>query len=206
MSNKLQTLDSIQTLGGDRKEGSQDSVKKEYEEGLRFLEQLEYGQAAVALHNALVGYEQRQDETGIANASNQLGHVCLSRNDYEGALKHYQRALVIVEKANDRMSSLAVLNKIVTAQKGLKKYDKAIAVCLDMLDLYQDNRDPQGTVGTLEVMAEIYLEDGQKAKAADAYKTIGSIHKNFRHDTMAAQYLEKATQLGTVTANGSSSS
>ena len=206
MSNKLQTLDSIQTLGGDRKEGSQDSVKKEYEEGLRFLEQFEYGQAAVALHNALVGYEQRQDETGIANASNQLGHVCLFRNDYEGALKHYQRALVIVEKANDRMSSLAVLNKIITAQKGLKKYDKAIAVCLDMLDLYQDNRDPQGTVGTLEVMAEIYLEDGQKAKAADAYKTIGSIHKNFRHDTMAAQYLEKATQLGTVTANGSSSS
>lgn len=205
MSNKLQTLDSIQTLGGDRQEGAQESVKKEYEEGLRFLEQLEYGQAAVALHNALLGYEQRQDETGIANASNQLGNVCLFRNEYEAALKHYQRALVIVEKANDRMSSLAVLNKIVTAQKGLKEYDKAIAVCLDMLELYQDNRDPQGTVVTLEVMAEIYLADGQRAKAADAYKTISSIHKNFRHDTMAAEYLEKAAQLGTVAANGFSS-
>ncbi len=205
MSNKLQTLDSIQTLGGERKQGPQDSVKKEYEEGLMFLEQLEFGQAAVALHNALVGYEQRQDETGIANASNQLGHVCLFRNEYEGALKHYQRALAVVEKANDRMSILAVLNKIVTAQKGLKKYDQAIAVCLDMLELYQDNRDPQGTVVTLEAMAEIYLEDGQRAKAADAYKTIGSIHKNFRHDTMAAEYLEKAAQLRTVAAKGSSS-
>jgi tetratricopeptide (TPR) repeat protein len=205
MSNKLQTLDSIQTLGSDRKKGSQDSVKNEYEEGLKFLEQLEYGQAAVAFHNALVGYEQRQDETGIANASNQLGHVCLFRNDYEGALKHYQRARIIVEKANDRMSTLAVLLRVVAAQKGLKKYDKAIAACLDMLDLYQDNRDPQGTVDTLEAMAEIYLEEGQKAKAADAYKTIGSIHKNFRHDTMAAQYLEKAAQLGTAPTNGSSS-
>jgi tetratricopeptide (TPR) repeat protein len=205
VNNKLQTLDSITTLGGDCKEGPRDSVKKEYEDGLKFLEQLEYGQAAVALHNALVGFEQRQDETGIANASNQLGHVCFFRNDYGGALKHYQRALVVVEKANDRMSTLAVLNKIVAAQKGLKKYDKAIAACLDMLDLYQDNRDPQGTVVTLEAMAEIYLEDGQKAKAADAYKTIGSIHKNFRHDTMAAQYLEKAAQLRTAAANGSSS-
>ena len=202
MSNKLQTLDSISTLGGDCKEGPRDSVKKEYEDGLRYLEQLEYGQAAVALHNVLVEFEQRQDETGIANASNQLGHVCLFRNDYEGALKHYQKALTIVEKANDRMSSLAVLNKIVTAHKGLKKYAKAIAVCLDMLDLYQDNRDPQGTVVTLEAMAEIYLEGGQKGKAADAYKTIASIHKNFRHDTMAAQYLEKAAQLGNIAASG----
>jgi tetratricopeptide (TPR) repeat protein len=201
MSNKLQALDSIQTLGTDKKEGPLDSVKKEYAEGLKFLEKQEYGQAAVALHNALLGFEQRQDETGIANASNQLGHVCLFRNEYEAALKHYQRALIIVEKANDRMSTLAVLHKIVTAQKGLKKYDKAIAVCLHMLDLYQDNRDPQGTVVTLETMAEIYLADGQNEKAADAYRTIGSIHKNFRHDTMAAQYLEKAAQLGTVVAN-----
>jgi len=205
MSNKLQTLDSIQPLENDRKEEAQDFVKKEYQEGLRFLEQQEYGQAAVALHNALIGFEQRLDETGIANASNQLGHVCLFRNEYEGALRHYQRVLIIVEKANDRMSTLAVLNKIVTAQKGLKKHDKAIEACLNMLDLYQDNRDPQGTVVTLETMAEIYLEDGQKGKAADAYKTISSIHKNFKHDTIAAHYLEKAAQLRTVVPNGSCS-
>lgn len=203
MSNKLQPLDSIKTQGVDRNKESQDSVKKEYEEGLKFLEQQEYGQAAVALHNALVGFEQRQDETGIANASNQLGHVCFFRNDYEAALKHYQRALVIVEKANDRMSALAVLNKIVAAQKGLKKYDKAIAICLDMLDLYQDNRDPQGTVVTLEVMAEIYLQDEQREKAADAFKTVASIHKNFRHDTMASHYLAKATRLAPIVVNGS---
>jgi len=196
MSNKLQTLDSIGTLDGDRKEGPQDAIKKEYQEGLRLLELKEYGQAAVALHNALLGFEEKNDESGIANASNQLGHVCLLRNEYEVALSHYKRALTICDKANDRMSSLAVLNKIVTAQKGLKKYDEAIVICLDMLDLYQDNRDPQGTVSTLETMAEIYLEDGHKEKAADAYKTISSIHKNFRHDSMAARYLEKAVELG----------
>lgn len=195
MSNKLQSLDSIEKLSVDQKSGSQDFVKNDYKDGLRFLEQHEYGQAAVALHNALVGFEQKEDEAGIANASNQLGHVCLVRNEYEGALKHYRRALAICEKNNDRMSILAVLVKIVAAQRGLKEYAQAIAVCLDMLDLYQDNRDPQGAVATLETMAEIYLENGQREKAADAYKTIGSIHKNFRHDTMAAQYLEKAAKL-----------
>ena len=199
MENKLQTIDSIQTLAGSPKEGSQDPVKKEYQDGLRFCENKEYSQAALAFHNALIGYEQRQDDNGIANASNQLGHLCLDRNEYGNALKHYQRALGICEKANDRMSTLAVLHKIVTAQTGLKKYDKAIATCLNILDLYQDNRDPQGSVAILETMAEIYLADEQQEKAADTYKTIGSIHKNFRHDTIAARYMEKAAQLGLLT-------
>jgi tetratricopeptide (TPR) repeat protein len=196
MNNKLQTIDSIQTLTGGTKEGSPDPVKKEYQDGLRFIENKEYSQAALAFHNALVGYEEIQDDDGIANASNQLGHLCLNRNEFGGALKHYQRALGICQKAHDRMSTLAVLHKIVTAQTGLKKYDKAITVCLDILDLYQDNRDPQGCVTILETMAEIYLADEQREKAADAYKTIGSIHKNFRHDTIAARYIEKAAQLG----------
>ncbi|MFH0781370.1 MAG: tetratricopeptide repeat protein [Pseudomonadota bacterium] len=195
MSNKLQSLDSIEKVSGGQNSGSQDSVKNEYQDGLRFLEQHEYGQAAVALHNALIGFEQKEDEAGIANASNQLGHVCLVRNEYEGALKHYQRALTICEKNNDRMSILAVLTKIVAAHRGLKGYAQAIAVCFDLLDLYQDNRDPQGAVATLETMAEIYLENDQREKAADAYRTIGSIHKNFRHDTMAVQFLEKAANL-----------
>lgn len=195
MGNKLQSLDSIQSLAGGSKETSGDPVKKEYQEGVKFLEKEEYGQAAVALHNALVGFEEKQDEAGVANARNQLGHLCLSRNEYESALQHYEKTLEYCEKANDRMSILLVLSKIVAARKGLKQYDKAVGVCLDMLDLYKDNRDPQGTVNTLEMIADIYLADGQKEKAADTYRTIGSIHKNFRHDTTAAQYVEKAARL-----------
>lgn len=198
MSNKLQSLDSIEAISGKLDEDSQDSVKKEYNEGLQFLEKQEFGQAAVALHNALVGFEEKRDEAGIANASNQLGHLCLSRKDYEGALKHYERALLICDKLNDRMSSLAVLQKIVTAQKGLKKYDEAISASLKMLDLYQDNRDPQGSVTTLETIAEIYLEAGKKEKAAGTFKVIGSIHKNFKHDSIAAKYMEKAAQLASA--------
>ncbi|MDK9709223.1 MAG: tetratricopeptide repeat protein [Desulforhopalus sp.] len=198
MSNKLQSLDSIEAIGGNPRQESQDAVKKEYNDGLQFLEKQEFGQAALAFHNALLGFEERQDEAGIANASNQIGHLCLSRKDYEGALKHYERALLICDKLNDRMSSLAVLQKIVAARKGLKKYDEAIAASMKMLDLYQDNRDPQGSVTTLEEIAEIYLEAGKKEKAAGTYKVIGSIHKNFQHDSIAAKYMEKAAQLAQV--------
>lgn len=172
-----------------------DPVKVDYEEGKAFLENKDYGQAAVALHNALVGFEEKGDESGIANASNQLGDVCLGREEFDSALTHYQRTLEICDKSNDRMSILSVMAKMVDANKGLEKYDVAVTLCLEILDHYQDNRDPQGTVDTLEGMADIYIAQREKSKAADAYRTISSIHKNFKHDNIAAKFIEKAEAL-----------
>jgi tetratricopeptide (TPR) repeat protein len=195
MTDKLQSIENIGTMGMTQSVKPSDPVQADYEEGKRFLENKAYGQAAVALHNALIGFKEKNDQAGIANASNQLGHVCIAREEYESALKHYQLALDICDKSNDRMSVLAVLKRIVEVYKGLKKYDTAIESCLVILDHYHDNRDPQGTVTTLEEIAELYLKLEKNEKAADTYRTIASIHKNFRHENIAAVFMEKATQL-----------
>lgn len=195
MTDNLQSIDSIESVEKNKEPKTADPVQADYEEGKRFLENQSYGQAAVALHNALVGYKERDDEAGIANASNQLGHVCLARKEYDTALKHYQQALDICDKSNDRMSVLAVLKKIVEVHKIQKQSEAGIEVCMIMLDHYHDNRDPQGTVTTLEEIADFYLLLGKKDKAADTYMTIASIHKNFRHDTTAAGFVKKAEQL-----------
>ncbi len=195
MSSEIQSLDSIAPMNQSKTAKSSDPVQAEYDEGKSFLEAKHYGQAAVALHNALVGFEEKADENGIANASNQLGHLCLAREEFDTALKHYQRAFVICEKSNDRMSILAVLNKVVAAYKGLGQFDEAIETCLDILDHYQDNRDPQGTVATLEEMADIYIVKDDKIKAADTYRTIASIHRNFKHENIAAGFVKKAEEL-----------
>lgn len=195
MTDNLQAIDTIGAAGKPKNEKPSDPLQEEYEEGKKFLENQEYGPAAVALHNALVGFKEKNDEAGIANASNQLGHVCFARNENEGALKHYQRALEICEKSNDRMSILAVMKRMVAVYGALKQYDMVIQSCLVILDHYQDNRDPQGTVTTLEEMAETYVKADQTEKAADTYRTIASIHKNFRHENIAAGFLKKAEQL-----------
>lgn len=195
MTNTLQSIDSIDQASDKKVERSDDPVKAEYEDGKRFYENEEYGQAAVALHNALIGYEERKDESGIANVSNQLGNVCLARKEYENALKHYTKALEICDGSYDRMSVLAVSKPLVAVYRGLGQPSKAISTCLDMVDLYQDNRDPQGTVNVLEEMVSIYLATGEKEKAADTYRTIASIHKNFSHNKIAASFIEKADAL-----------
>ena len=195
MSNTLQSIESIAQSGQTTMKEPVDPIQKEYEEGKQFFESGNLSQAAVALHNAFVGFEEKDDEIGIANASNMLGKVCLARGDNEIALKHFERAFTICDKSNDRMSIVAVLKELIKVYRALQQNDKVITTCLDLLDHYQDNRDPQGTVTTLEEMAVTYASMHEKSKAADAYRTIASIHQNFKHEKMAAKFLKKADEL-----------
>lgn len=196
MISKLQDINSISSAPENSQDKKvSDPVQAEYEEGKRFLENNDTGQAAVALHNALLGFEEKKDQNGIANACNQLGLVCLARNEYKKALVHFKRVYVVCDASNDRMSLLAVSKQFVAAYRGLGEYDKAIGKSLDMLDWYQDNRDPQGAVETLELLAELYSDAGNYSRAADAYRTAASIHKNFKHESIAGKLVEKAIKL-----------
>lgn len=196
MSSNIQSLDSIAPMEDSSKSGgSTDPVQNEFDEGKKHLENNEYGQAAVCLHNALVGYEEKKDDNGIANASNQLGRLCLARKDFDNALPHFHKAFSICDASNDRMSIIAILHKVVEVYVGLEDFNSAIENCLELLDHYQDNRDPQGSVDLLEKMASIYVQADQNSKAADAYRTIASIHKNFQHESIAKKYLNKAAEL-----------
>ncbi len=196
MSTIIQNVNSIAPMAGAGEPAKNvDPVRADYEEGKRLMESGEHAQAAVALHNALLGYEEKSDEAGMANASNQLGHICLTRNDLEQARKHYQRAWDICEKMQDSMSLVSLSKQFVLVYRGMKQYRQAIDVCLDLLDRYHANNDPQGTVTVLVDMAEIYLESGQKDQAVDAYRTVASIHNNFKHHNIAESFTKKAKEL-----------
>lgn len=196
MSDPIQNINNIAPMAEDNKNGEDvDPVQAEYIEGKALLEKNELGLAAVALHNSLLGFEEQNNKEGIANASNQLGHVCLQREDYDKALLHYQRAEEIVSEMNDPMSLLALSKQLILVYTGTEQYKQAIERCLDLLDLYQANNNPKGTVEMMEQMAEIYVKSGDTANAIDAYRTIASIHKNFKHERIAADFLEKATKL-----------
>ncbi len=195
MSNKaVQPIGTIARADGADKKPT-DPVQAEFEEGKEFLEKREFGQAAVAFHNVLKAHEEKNNQEGIANAAYQLGHVCLEREEFELALSHYQRAWDIIESMNDPMSLFSLSTKLVEVHRGLKNYRKAIDISLDLIEKYNINNNPEGTVNTLEIMADIYLESGDKQKAADALRTIASIHSNFRHKNIAKRFEQKAKEL-----------
>ncbi len=196
MISNIQPLNNIQQVEKKKeKKRSSDPVQAEYEDGIEFLKNKEITQAAVAFHNALRGFEEKNNQDGIANASNQLGHICLEKNEYEKALVHYKRAWEICDRFDDPMSLLALSVQLIAVHRGLGDHAEALRLCLGMLESYDLNNNPQGTVETMERMAEIYLEQGEKEKAADAFRTIASIHANYKHKKIAAEFEARANEL-----------
>ena len=172
-----------------------DPAKRDYLEGRELLKNGEYAQAGMAFHNALKGFEEKGDEQGIANASDRLGDVCLEREEYDNALMNYQRAYEICEKEEDSFSILALNKKIAAVYKKQGELDKALEILFDMVEHYQLTKNPKGMVDILVVVAEVYLEKGDRQKAADTYRTASSIHKNFKHKRLAEQFAARADEL-----------
>jgi len=170
-------------------------VEQEYEDGKGFLESGDHAHAALAFHNVMLAHEEAGDENGIANAANQLGNVCMARKEYEQARAHYQRAWDICDKNFDEMSLIALKRQFLAIHKALGENDKVAEILFDFIDIYQSNRDPHGTVAVLEELAELYIETGSRDKAADTYRTIASIHKNYKHEKIAAGFVTKAEEL-----------
>jgi tetratricopeptide (TPR) repeat protein len=172
-----------------------DPAQNDYDTGKKYFEAGDLGQAAAAFHNALIGFEEVGDEKGIANAVNQLGDICLASDKVVQGLDHFQRAYEICDKLDDPFSKLSLKKKMAHASFCIKEYDRAAAIYLEMLDVYRDNNNPQGAVETLDKLSTLYLEKGEREKAADACRTAAAIHKNFKHSREAEALLEKARSI-----------
>ena len=176
-------------------EEAKDPAQADYDQGKELRQAGDEALAASCFHNALVGFEQDNNEKGIANASDQLGDICAAREEHEKAIVHYQRAYDICDKENDRFSLVALLKKMGISRKALRQYDETVKIYLNVIDIYSGYNNPSGTVATMEELAELYLEIGKRKKSADTYRTIASIHKNFKHNLLAKEFIEKATQV-----------
>lgn len=170
-------------------------VEQEYEDGKRFLENGNTAQAAIAFHNVMLAHEEAKDENGIANAANQLGNVCMAREEYEQARTHFQRAYDICDKNFDEMSLMALNRQFLNIHRALGEHKETVDMLMDFIEIYQSNRDPNGTVTVLEELADVYIEADKKDMAADTYRTIAAIHKNYKHAQIAESFVKKAEEL-----------
>jgi len=188
----IQLQNKIEKLDHQDEAMEKDPAQVDYEAGKRHQEAGDVVQAAGAYHNALLGFEKSGNEKGIANALCQLGEICVIRENYEQGLAHFQRAYKICDRLNDAFSLLLLKKKMAHAHRCLKQLPEAVGIYMDVLDIYGEHNNPPGAVRVLEELADIYVEMGEKGRAADAYRTAASVHKNFRHVREAQTLMEKA--------------
>jgi tetratricopeptide (TPR) repeat protein len=193
----IQPLDSLGPVATENgSDQDQDNpAKKDYLEGRKLHSDGEYTQAAIAFHNALRGFEEQGDQAGVANASDRLGDACLARSEYAMAIANFQRACAICEKEDDSFSVLALNKKMAVAYRKLGDQEKALELLYDTLEHYRLTNNPKGAVEALIFIAETYTEQGERLKAADAYRSVASIHSRFKHSRLAEEFNQRAASL-----------
>ena len=94
-----------------------DPAQVDYDQGKDLLQAGDEALAASCFHNALIGYEQDNNEKGIANASDQLGDICAARDEHEKAIEHYEIAQKYYIKIGLKRQAEQVENNINLAKK-----------------------------------------------------------------------------------------
>ena len=191
----IQPLESLKPMAGESAGEDLDPARKDYLEGRKLHSQGEHTQAALAFHNALRGFEEQGDEQGLANAADRLGDACFAREEYAMAIANFRRAFAVCEKEDDSFSQLSLNKKMAAAYRKLGDREKALELLFDMLEHYRLTNNPKGAVEVLVVIAEIYAEQGDRARAADAYRSVASIHARFKHARLAAEFDQQAEAL-----------
>lgn len=176
-------------------EEEKSQAKQDYEKGKEFLKENDLGQAANAFHNALIGYQQDGDENGIANASDNLGDICLQKQEYAKAHEYFDLAYEVCSKNTDRFSMFSLEQKKANLYFLSGDYKEAIKRYIEVIDEHTALKNPQGAVNALETLAGIYLKIDEVVKAADCYRTMASIHKGYKHHRDHEKYMKMADEL-----------
>ncbi|MDX9835315.1 MAG: tetratricopeptide repeat protein [Desulfobulbus sp.] len=194
-SDNIQPLSNLKPMTEESSGEDLAPARKDYLEGRKLYSQGDYTEAAQAFHNALRGFEEQGDEQGVANAADRLGDACLARDEFAMAIANYRRAFAVCEKEDDIFSQISLNRKMAAAYRKLGDHEKAIELLFNMLEHYQFTNNPQGAVDILTIIAETYAEQGERERAADAYRSVASIHTRFKHARQAAGFNKLAESL-----------
>ena len=111
------------------------------------------------------------------------------------AMANFERAYAICVEEEDSFSQLSLNKKMMHCCRKLGQQDRALELLDDMLEHYQLNRNPKGAVETLEILADVYMEQGENMKAADAYRSAAGIHAHFKHARRAEELRQRAQEV-----------
>ena len=150
-----------------------------------------------------------QDEI---NRLNKLGRACIEKEDLEGALEEFSRALELLPEESLLEVRARLLNNVGLVQARIGKLDDAIATFHNTASIYEELDDPiseawqMANVGSAcrdkedheealksyNVALDIFTQHAQPMGIADQACNIGYIHA-MKHDPHSAlEWFEKA--------------
>jgi tetratricopeptide (TPR) repeat protein len=114
--------------------------------------------------------EEIQSQYLIAQSLNNLGLCYRVLCDVERARRHYEQALEVMNKINDRGGKAYVLTNVASLERLLGNLAEALSLCYQALDIYFDIKDRWGEGSVLRNIGILYSDLGDPEKASDYHQ------------------------------------
>ena len=123
--------------------------------GLEFYHQsLKIREVIVSPHN------NKPDKEGIAQVLNDIGVIYHNQDDFDEALKYYNKSVMIRKEVQDKAGMAQSLNNIGVTYKNQGLYMKAFESYKSALAIQENISDKEGLAYTLNNIAAIYKDHG----------------------------------------------
>lgn len=132
--------------------------------GSIYLQKKEYD-AAQQYYEKALSYN-RDNKSYSAALYNNIGIICMEQGNYNEALEYYNKSLDIRKEENDVGGIAQVYNNMGKCYYHLNKYDQAIVLLEDAMQLHNKTNNYRSEIIGLRILSDIYNSRGNYKREA----------------------------------------
>ena len=161
--------------------------------------QHDYESARAAAVEAMVLFEQRQDEAGVARCLEMLASLAEEVGDYDEAVRHYSRTREISEKLGNRHGVAVTVANLANVALLRQDYDAALDLIRKSKQLFAEQGDIDGMAVSSLNEGLALLGSGRPSESRPCLRRALANAKQLDHKELMATALEGLAAEGTLT-------
>ncbi|MFH2095221.1 MAG: tetratricopeptide repeat protein [Bacteroidota bacterium] len=190
-----------------------------YRKQFRHDESLKYCRRAMAIYHELADLKDTtfnlMGKNGMANCHTLLGHNYNNLGNYDEAIYHFEKVVVLGESLNDKYMIATAYNNVGNIHSNQGRYDKAIEYFLEALKIKEEINDKPGISACYNNIGIVQWNQGNHEKSIECFQkslkiyeeindiqsiaginnNIGNILADQGNLPEALKYYQKATQI-----------
>lgn len=159
-----------------------------YFEKKNSAKQQDYDKSLNYAQQSLTIAEKIKDQLGIVNAYRAIGKVKKAENDFQGALKEFDKALAISKSINDKQGALTVEREMAYTYTKLKNVKKALTYAQSSLNDALKIGAAKDVKDGYKILSDVYLASDQIDSSFYYYKKFTQLKDSLSGEKIARDF------------------
>ena len=128
--------------------------------------------------------QQLDNKAAIQRVSNTLGGIYLDLENYDKAIQHFQKALLLSKQFRQQAESVSCLTNIALAQQGLNRHKEAITTLEEAISVSKDLNDLKLLRRCYGLAYDSYDKTGNSNKSREYFELYSTLDKEIKRQEM----------------------